>query len=110
MGRQLLEPIVTLSRHRLCHLSREPRTRNFLVCFALVVNATSSGCASQSSNAGLRQSSNDDERSVLRQNYEYIASVERAAARRGVSVQWVNPLYRRLPANSETPVSQTGGG
>ncbi len=84
--------------------------RTFLVCLAIVVITSSSGCASQSGSAGYRQSSNADERTVLRQNHEYIASVERAAARRGVSVQWVHPPLKRVPANSETSVRQTDGG
>ncbi len=68
--------------------------RTFLVLLALAFLLGSVGCASSGS-SGYR---NDLKitRSPLRQDSEYIAQVERAAARRGVSVEWVNPPFTRV--------------
>ncbi len=84
--------------------------RTFLVFFVLVLIAASSGCASQSGSSGYREARHSDPRGALRQDHDYIASVERAAARRGVSVEWVHPPYVRERAGSATPARQTDGG
>jgi hypothetical protein len=67
--------------------------RTFLVLLALVFLLGSVGCASSGS-SGYRNSLKVT-RATLRQDQEYIALVERAAARRGVAVEWVNPPFTR---------------
>jgi len=84
--------------------------RTFLVCFALVVIAASSGCASQSGSAGYRDARQSDPRGALRQDDDYIASVERAAARRGVTVEWVHPPFVRERSDSAAPARPTDDG
>lgn len=81
-------------------------------CLALIVVALaagSAGCAS--TNAGYSYGAgNKDVSYTYRQNTAYVQQVERLAARRGVSVEWVNPPYVKVRQATEPPARPYGDG
>jgi len=69
--------------------------RTILASIVLTLSVASAGCASSSGGSAGYSPSSKTTKYVYRQDTDYINTVERTAARRGVAVEWVNPPWVR---------------